>query len=135
MAERYGVVPTRRQRLPLVLGVLVSLVLLAWLLWAAWSHSTPAVAGGLTSYDVVSSHQVRVVVDVSRQDGDPVTCTVSAQAEDHVVVGEDDVTFPAGPARTVQTTMTLRTEREATSVAVTDCRAGSGGPGARAPGR
>jgi len=122
MAERYGDAPRRHQLPLLVTGFVVGLVLLGWLGRAAWLHSTPEVSGRLASYDVVSTHRVRAVVDVSRPGGGSVTCTVSAQADDHVTVGEDDVTIATGQAGEVQTTMTLRTDREATSVSVTDCR-------------
>lgn len=122
LAERYGVA-SRRRRLPLLVsGAVVGLALLGWVGWAAWLQSTPEVGGRPASFNVVSTHRVLVVVDVVRRDGGSVTCTVSAQAVDHVTVGEDDVTIATGRSGEAQTTIALRTDREATSVTVTDCR-------------
>ncbi len=121
MDERYGVRTPNQRRLTLVAVAAVALALLTWVAWAAWSHGRPDVKGRLNSYDVVSPHEVTVVIDVHRRSGDPVTCTVQAQAEDHVVVGEDEVEIPAGDSGDVQTTATVRTDREATTATVTQC--------------
>lgn len=125
MDERYGVrTPTQRRRTLVVVAAVV-LVLLGWLGWAAWFHSRADVGGRLRSYDVVSPHEVRVVVELSRQDGQSVVCDVTAQAEDHSTVGEAQVSAPAGTATVVSATTVIRTDREATSASVANCRTGT----------
>jgi uncharacterized protein DUF4307 len=121
MDERYGVRTPNQRRLTLVAVAAVALALLTWLAWAAWAHSRPDVKGQLNSYDVVSPHEVTVVIDVHRRSGAAVTCIVQAQAEDHVVVGEDEVEIPAGDPGDVRATATLRTDREATTATVPQC--------------
>jgi hypothetical protein len=101
----------------------VALAFLAWLGWAAWDHSHPDVTGQLHGYDVVSPHQVRVVIDITRTDGQHVVCDVLAQAEDHSAVGETQVAVRAGGADTVQVSAVIRTDREATTATVSNCRA------------
>lgn len=121
MDERYGVRTPNQRRLTLVAVAALALALLTWLGWAAWSHSRPDVKGQVNSYEVVSPHEVTVVLDVHRRSSAAVTCTVQAQAEDHVVVGEDEVEIPAGDPGDVQASASLRTDREATTATVTRC--------------
>jgi len=122
MAERYGTASTgsRRGR-QIVIAVLV-LVSLSWLGWAAWTHASRQVDGEVTSFDVVSAHEVTVVFDVRRDSGDAVECTLQAKAADFSVVGEEVVVVPAGKEGTISQEQILRTEREATSVAVNNCQ-------------
>jgi hypothetical protein len=122
LAARYGRRPPGRRRL-LIIGVgCLTVVALAWLGWAAWAHSNPEVDGGLESFDVVSAHEVRVVITVRRDTGDAVDCTVQARAADHLLVGDERVTIAAGDSGTVRFVGSISTEREATTVTVTDCR-------------
>ncbi len=122
MDERYGVRTPNQRRVTLVAVAAVVLVLLGWLGWAAWVQSRPDVGGRLRSYDVVSSHQVRVVVELTRRDGHAVVCDVTAQAEDHSTVGETQVRAPAGSESVVSVTTVIRTDREATSANLSNCR-------------
>ena len=121
--ERYGVESPTRRRVKQVAVAAVVLALLGWLGWAAWSHSQGDVAGRLKAFDVVSEHEVEVAVVVSRPAGQAVVCDVIAQAEDHSTVGEGLVKVPAGDVRDLTATATIRTDREATSVTVSNCRA------------
>lgn len=124
MDERYGVAsPTRRRATQLAVAAL-GLLLLGWVAWAAWEHGRSDVSGVLTAYDVKSAHAVRVVVDISRGDDAAVVCDVTAQADDHSSVGEGRVKAVAGGANQVTATVTIRTDREATSVTVSNCRTG-----------
>jgi hypothetical protein len=100
----------------------VALVLLGWLGWAAWVQSNPDVSGGLRAYDVVSAHEVHVVVDLTRRTGDAVVCDVLAQADDHSTVGQAQVRAAAGQPGPLRLEATIRTEREATSASVSNCR-------------
>jgi type II secretory pathway component PulM len=121
LAARYGR-RSPRQRWVMILAVAVlALAFLGWLLWAAWFQSTASVTGDLQSYDVVSEHEVRVTVEVRRSSGAAVTCTVRASAADHGVVGDQQVTIPAGESGTVTYEATITTDRRASSATVSDC--------------
>ena len=121
MPERYGQ-PRRGPRLLLVAtSVLVVVAGLGWLVWAATSHSTPDVSAGVSGYDVVSESRTDVTLEVERRETGAVRCTVYAQAEDKAIVGERDVLLePAGPG-TVTTTITIATERRATTAGLREC--------------
>ncbi len=121
MAERYGESSVARRRATVVAIVGVAAASLAWLIWAAWVHATPAVRGELHSYDVVSPHEVTVVIDIRRSSADEVQCLVRALAEDHSGVGEQMVDVPAGQVGDVRFETTIRTDREATTALVSDC--------------
>jgi hypothetical protein len=122
MQERYGVRSAASRRVTATVVGVVAALALGWLGWAAWSQATPDVDAALRSFDVVSDHEVEMVVDVHRESGDVVRCDVSAQADDHSVVGEDDIVVPAGDQGDLRVSVTLRTSRRATSATVHDCR-------------
>ncbi len=122
MEERYGVRPPRHRTLTLGAVAGAAAVALGWLLWVAWIHATPDVRGELRSFSVVSEHQVDLVIDIQRTQGASVLCMVKAQASDHVIVAEDEIEVPLGEAGNLVFEATIETEREATSVTVTDCR-------------
>lgn len=125
MAERYGVRrPGRRYATILAVAVL-ALGGLGWLGWAAVQHAAPDVRGELQGFDVVSVHEVTVVVDVRRPSGDAVRCVVTAQAADFATVGEASVTIPPGQSTSLRHELSIRTEREATSATVESCRTAS----------
>ena len=122
LEQRYGA-PASGRGLLVAAGVLAA-ALLAWLVWVALSGGT-RVDATVQSFQVRSPHSVALVVTIHRSDESPVRCTVSAQAEDHSVVGEDVVELPAGAARDVRVERTLRTDREAVAVRVSDCAVAS----------
>lgn len=121
IAERYG--SGRRGPRHLLVGILAVVVALAlgWLVWIAWHHANPEIRGELSSYEVVSDHEVRVVIEVHRSSSDSVECIVRAQAESHGIVAEQPVTIPAGAQRDVRFTASVPTERRATAVTVRNC--------------
>jgi hypothetical protein len=119
---RYGS-PSRGRRLALITAIVaVAALFLAWLGWAAWHQARTSVTGDITSFKVVSPHQIEVTLDVQRPNGDRVVCTVEARASDHQLVAAQDVAVAAGESGSVQVDVAIRTEREATAAAVTGCR-------------
>jgi hypothetical protein len=121
MAERYGGSGGRRRGLLMVVIVVVAALGLGWLGWAAWQHSNPDVRGELSSFDVLSEHEVEVVIEVKRSGTDAVQCTVRAQADSHGIVADQEVTIPAGTDQDVHFTTSVATERKATAVTVSNC--------------
>jgi hypothetical protein len=121
LPERYGTTTgPRRRPLVIVLAVVVVGALTAWAVWAALT-SEPAIDATLTSYDVVSSHEVRVKISAHfrdpKVDG---SCLVRATAEDHTIVGELNLTadqLRASKDRWIP----MRTERRATTATVIRC--------------
>ena len=113
--------PTRRRTKQVVVAA-VALALLGWLGWAAWEHSQSDVTGELKTFEVIDEHEVRVGVELTRHDGQAIVCDVVAQADDHTTVGEGTVTAPAGPSSHLTATGSVRTDREATSATVSNCR-------------
>ena len=122
LEERYGVESPTRRRTKQVVVAAVALALLGWLGWAAWEHSQSDVTGELKTFEVIDEHEVRVAVELTRHDGQAIVCDVVAQADDHTTVGEGTVTAPAGPSSHLTVTASVRTDREATSATVSNCR-------------
>lgn len=121
MPERYG--PPRRGRrlLVVVVTAVVAVIGLGWLLWAATLQSTPDVAAGVTGFDVVSDGRTDVTLEVERRVDSAVRCTVYAQAPDTSIVGEREVLLDAAEPGTVDATVSIATERRATSATVREC--------------
>ncbi|MGI8576734.1 MAG: DUF4307 domain-containing protein [Nocardioidaceae bacterium] len=120
LADRYGQSKQTSRRLRVFVIALISLALLGLLGWVAWSNGHPPVTADVHSYDVVSPHLVKVTVDFSTASA-PARCTVSAQAVDHSVVGEQVIRLPTDASGQSLVT-SLRTSREATTATVGDCR-------------
>ena len=121
MPQRYG--PQRRwtSRVVIGAGALVTVAGLVWLVWAASTHATPDVSAGVTGYEVVSSSRTDITVEVHRRVGGQVRCDVYAQAADTTIVGERRVLLDAGGPGTVTTTITIATERRATTALLREC--------------
>ena len=95
---------------------------LTWLVWAIWLSSNPKVTSELQRFSVVDEHQVTAVVAVHLSDDSVrASCTVRALAEDHSVVGEVDLR--PDPTRGELQSVTIRTDRRATSVESLGCTA------------
>jgi hypothetical protein len=122
MAERYGRPALARRWVGLAAIAIGVLVLLGWAVWAALGQSHRGVGGLVESFDVRSPHQVAVTVQITRRSTDPVQCTITAIATDHTEVGQRVLRLPAGATGTRTLTRVVRTEREATSADVVDCR-------------
>ena len=101
--------PPRVPRPLLIALIAVSAVVgLVWLVWAALFHSTPAVAGQMSGFRVVSDTEIVVTLTVDRRDpAQPVTCRVLAQGADFDPVGEQQVQVPGASARVVNTEVRL----------------------------
>jgi hypothetical protein len=117
LAERYAAPPRWRRRATIVGVVLVAVVALGWVAWAAYVEATPKVESQLNGFQVVDAHSVTAHLDVSLAHGTTgASCTVEALAADHSVVGELHFR-PRSGANDV----TVRTDRLATSVDVPGC--------------
>jgi len=104
------------------LAVLVGLVGLGWLMWAAVFHANPAVSGQVQSFRVTSDTDVVVLLRVDRPDPSVQgRCTVIAQSEDHRRVGELAVDVAPGQDRIVDLTVTIRTLGKAVSASLDSC--------------
>ncbi|RNL61296.1 DUF4307 domain-containing protein [Nocardioides marmoriginsengisoli] len=93
MQDRYGAKSPRRRGVAIAATTVLAVVFLGWLGWVAWFHSSPAIAVELSSYDVVSAHEVKVRLE-SRFGDDDVegSCLIRATARDHTIVGELNLT-------------------------------------------
>ena len=98
---------------------------LAWLVWAALAHATPAVSAQVSAFDVVSDTTIAVTVTVQREDpAVPAICRVIAQAPDFQPVAEQEVPVPASDIPLADIDLELTTLRRATSASVSGCRLG-----------
>lgn len=125
---RYGRTATGTRRVPrwVLVAVLVGGVGTSWLGWAAWGASHHPVTARLTGYEVVSTSQVDVRLEVFRRDGVGVHCEVYAQAYDHGIVGEGSVDLPAGADGTTVLTTVITTERPAVNGVLRGCQPAAG---------
>ncbi len=126
LATRYGTPSTGRRRLTAVTAAVVALLALGWVGWAALSAADPEVTSDIVSWEVVDDHAATVTFRVARRDPDvEASCLLRAQARDHAIVGELNVTVGPGGEAVQRLTETVRTERLATVVDVVGCVADS----------
>ncbi|KQY64629.1 MULTISPECIES: DUF4307 domain-containing protein [unclassified Nocardioides] len=116
LSERYGTRRPRQRLFVVVVCAVLAIAFLGWLGWVMWFHSTPEASSDLSTYSVVDQHKVEVVVQVHLSDDADATCKVRALAGDHVTVGEQNFTPTDG-----RNEVSIRTEREATSVELVGC--------------
>lgn len=121
LAERYGVRSPYRRLLTVALLSLLVAAFLGWLIWAALDHSSQPAGARVRSYDVVSPHEVRVLLDVHKPENTGLVCTVTAQAVDHSVVGEKVVRVRPGAESDLTVRASVTTDREATTAHVSGC--------------
>ena len=123
LAYRYGM-PGRTNRL--VAGVLVGALLVSAagvLSWTVLFHGAPEVRSQVTSFEVASEHEARAVFQVVREHRTTeAVCRLQALAEDHAVVGEVTMRVADGPEDQTLS-LSIRTERRATSVTSLGCTA------------
>ena len=120
---RYGrKAASRRMPRWVPVAVITALVGLSWLGWAAWNASQDRVSATIVAYETVSSAQLDVRLEITRRDGEAVSCELYAQAYDYDIVGEERVVLPAGEPGTEVVTATIRTEREAFAAALRGCQ-------------
>jgi hypothetical protein len=102
-----------------ILVLLLVVALAGWLAWAIWVHSTPKVSSRLTGWKVVDQPPVVATLDVDLRSGTTgASCTLRAYAEDHTAVGDATLTPQDG-----RNQVTIRTERQATSIDSVGCSA------------
>ena len=120
LPPRYGGRP-RRRVVPIVLGTLFALALLAWAIWAGLASGDQGIDASVTSYRVVDSHQVQVKISAHFKDADTEgTCLVRATAADHTIVGELNITADELRANR-GSWIPIRTERRATTAELVRC--------------
>ncbi|WP_158647894.1 DUF4307 domain-containing protein [Nocardioides houyundeii] len=117
LAERYGAPSPRRRLVAIIATVVLAVVFGVWLAWAALFHGNPSVRSGIVGFDVVDDHTMEVSVEVDLDDVEEADCLLRALSEDKATVGE----LSFAPVDGVQT-VTVRTERRATSVENVGCR-------------
>lgn len=131
LAARYGTPAPWRRRL--LLGTVATVVLAfgGWLTWVTVVQADPSVASGNLVYDAsaptTTNQQIIASFDIDMADDvTEATCTLEAQARDHVTVGYLSFVVPAGTTRVEQP---IATERRAAHVELLGCTApGQGRP-------
>ena len=121
LGARYGA-PSRPLRLVAIV-IVAALVLagLGFVGWAAFSTSTPQVQSRLTFFAFPGEHLAVADITVSRESTSTVaTCVLTAIADDHSVVGQQEVTVRSGP-RSQTLRVRIETERKATTVDSPGC--------------
>jgi hypothetical protein len=124
LRDRY---PRSRLPRPLLVGLIAagSIIALAWLLWAAYVHATPAVAAQVAAYAIPDDHKISLTLTVQRRQPETAaSCRVVAEAADFQTVGEQEVRVPPGPNRLTGVDVTLVTLRRATTALVQSCSVG-----------
>jgi len=117
LTERYAAPPAWRRPVTIAAIVVLALVGLGWLAWAAFEESNPKVESQLVGFEVVDDHVVTARVDVTLSSGvTGASCTVEAMASDHAIVGELHFTPSPGTNE-----VRVRTERRASAVDVPGC--------------
>lgn len=114
--ERYGARPAWVRPVLVSAAAVVGTVFAGWLAWTAWFHGNPEAESRLVSWSITDVHQARAVVSVQLADGVEASCRVRALAADHHTVGELAFTPVDG-----RNELTVRTEREATTVELVGC--------------
>jgi hypothetical protein len=119
--------PPPRVPRPVLVGlvVLASAVGMAWLIWAALTHATPAVSAQVSSFEITSDTSIKVTMTVQRSDPSvPATCRVIAQSTDFQPVAEQEVAVQPSAVKLADIKLELTTLRRATSASVSGCDAG-----------
>jgi hypothetical protein len=119
--------PPPRLPRPVLVGlvVLAGGVGMAWLIWSALAHATPAVSAQVSSFEITSDTSVKVTMTVQRSDPSvPATCRVIAQSTDFQPVAEQEVAVPPSTVKLADVKLELTTLRRATSASVSGCEVG-----------
>lgn len=121
MQERYGA-PSRRRRTTVIVATsALAVVFLGWLAWVAVFNSDKPIDVQVSSYEVVSTHQINIKVESRfRDDAVQGSCLIRATARDHNIVGEVNLTVAEIRAAR-GSWIPIRTERRATTVETVRC--------------
>lgn len=85
LADRYG--QSRNHTWPI--AILLSILGIGWLLWAAIFHATPEIKTQVISYNATSAKEIELKFQVTRKNDSKVfTCTLTGADINHFVVGE-----------------------------------------------
>ena len=120
LAARYGTHRPGRRIALIGISTLLALAFGTWLAWAAWFHSDQPIRAEVAAYRVVDAHEVQVKLATQVRTGAQGTCLVRATAADHTIVGELNLRV-ADLLRSDGDWISLRTEREATTVQLVRC--------------
>lgn len=105
-ASRYGRTPgsgSTRQRVVMVIGVLVALAALGLALDAYLRFSDVDVEGKSAAFEVLNDREVAVTISVTRKDpSQPVVCIARTRSKDGSETGRREVLIPASEFNTVQ---------------------------------
>jgi hypothetical protein len=124
LATRYGTPRPVRRRLLVAGASIIALAFLGWLAWVIVEHSAPEVTSDVVSFEILDQHSASATFTVARRTSEvEASCLLRAQAADHSIVGELNVTVGPGGNRVERLTETVRTARMATTVDVVGCRA------------
>jgi hypothetical protein len=116
--------PPPRLPPPVLVGLVAlgSAVGMAWLIWAALSHATPAVSAQVSAFDITSDTSIMVTMTVQRSDPSvAATCRVIAQSTDFQPVAEREVVVEPSDVKLADIKLELTTLRRATSASVSGC--------------
>jgi hypothetical protein len=119
--------PPPRLPRPVLVGLVAlgSAVGLAWLIWAALLHATPAVSAQVSSFAITSDTSIVVTMTVQRSDPSiAATCRVIAQSMDFQPVAEREVAVEPSDVKLADIKLELTTLRRATSASVSGCEVG-----------
>lgn len=95
-----------------------------WLAWVATVGANPPVSARVSSFQVLSDTEMRVVLTVERPDvAIGAECLLYAQAVSYDRVGELVVTVAPGGTQLTDVPVELRTFKRATTAGVEKCRA------------
>ncbi|GAB2691218.1 DUF4307 domain-containing protein [Thalassiella azotivora] len=122
LAERYGdASPPWHRTLARTGAVVAGAVALAWVVWAGIGLGDRDVVHDDVGFAVLSSSEVRVTFDVTKDEDATVRCRLEALNAQYAVVGVADVEVGPASSRTVRTTTVVATQERAVTGLVESC--------------
>jgi hypothetical protein len=123
-AGRYGPEPTVARRRLAIAGIVAAAVVgVAITVWIGLGQAATPVRYETFGFEVVSSEQVDVTIQVTMEPGTQARCTIDALAESYAQVGTVDVVVGPHEAREGRTTVSVATSELATTGIVESCHA------------
>lgn len=115
--QRYGKARSQWKRAAIGL----SLIFLAWLVWAGVHHANPAIRYTLISFAPQSSTSIEIRYEVVRSNpAKSVTCTLVARDIDKNIVGEINQVFSGMAKRSEQSTL-IPTRAQPVNATISRC--------------